>query len=130
MKKIFTIALIICCFCLNLETTKANDTIIISSIDTAKQASLEEDKPLLLIFGADWCKPCKNLHNDVDANLEEIASKYIVCNVDYDTNIDLARKYGVRAIPNTVILRKNDFSRIKQKLGYSDYNSYKQWLGL
>lgn len=130
MKKIFTIALIICCFCLNLEATKANDTIIISSVDTAKQASLEEDKPLLLIFGADWCKHCKNLKDDIDSNLEEIASEYIVCHVDYDTNKELARKYGVKAIPNSVILRKNDFSRVNQKLGYSDYSLYKRWLGL
>lgn len=130
MKKIFTIALIICCFCLNLEATKANDTIIISSVDTAKQASLEEDKPLLLIFSADWCKPCKNLRDDIDANLEEIASKYIVCHVEYDTNKELARKYGVKAIPNTIILKKNDFSTASQKLGYSDYSMYKRWLGL
>jgi thioredoxin 1 len=130
MKKLFTIAFMICCFCLNLEATRANDTVIISSVDTAKQASLEEDKPLLLIFSADWCKPCKNLHDDIDANLEEVASKYIVCHVDYDTNKELARKYGVTAIPNTVILRKNDFFRINQKLGYSNYSSYKRWLGL
>lgn len=106
----------------------ANETIVIKDLNIAKQEAKENNNKLLLIFGADWCGYCKNLEKDVDKNLEEFMDDYVVCHVDYDSNKELARKYGVRSIPHSVVL--NNENVVSTKIGYRNFIDYKVWLGL
>lgn len=124
MKKLFAILILI----LTTNIVFANETIVINDLNIAKQEAKETDHKLLLIFGADWCVYCKNLEDDVDANLEKFMDKYVVCHVNYDNNKDLARKYNVRSLPHSVVLDGEKV--VTNKIGYRDFLTYRSWLGL
>lgn len=60
---------------------------------------LAASKPVIVEFGADWCKHCQSL----TANLTELAGRYPgrvrVVKVDVDAAPELAERYQVDALP-------------------------------
>jgi len=66
-------------------------------------ARLEPGEVNLVKFGADWCPPCHQL----DAQLAEVAEArpgIPIVDVDVDREPRLARTFGVRAIPLTLLI--------------------------
>ena len=71
-----------------------------------------EHKNVLLVFGGNWCIDCHLLdlyfHDPGNASL--LAANYVLVDVnigEYDTNLDLARKYGIplsKGVPALVVL--------------------------
>jgi protein disulfide-isomerase len=68
-----------------------------------------ERKPLLLMFGANWCPWCRKLDRllTTDKRLSRLADDAALrLNIDigqYDRNLDLARQYGLEALDDTGI---------------------------
>ena|ERR1039457_778724 len=68
--------------------------------------------PIIIVFGANWCPDCKVLDlamkNGASASLLERDFKIVKVNVGhFDTNLDVAKKYGVpleKGIPAVVII--------------------------
>ena len=125
MKYILTLLIFI--FVINNHNVFANESIYIDDILIAKQYAEENDKKLLMIFTADWCKYCEPLKNAIENNIERINKKYVVCYINFDTNKDLVKKYRVGSIPATIISNGNTITRI---VGFSSFNSYSQKIGL
>ena len=80
-----------------------------------RQATLKaaiEHKNVLLVFGGNWCIDCHllDLYFHDPGNAALLASNYVLVNVnigEYDTNLDLARKYGIplsKGVPALVVL--------------------------
>ena len=55
------------------------------------------EKPVLVDFWAEWCKPCKQLTPVLEAAVE--GRDVVLAKVDVDTNKELARRYDVSGIP-------------------------------
>jgi thioredoxin-related protein len=125
MKYILTLLIFI--FVINNHNVFANQSIYIDDILIAKQYAEENDKKLLMIFTADWCKYCEPLKNAIENNIERINKKYVVCYINFDTNKDLVKKYRVGSIPATIISNGNTITRI---VGFSSFNTYSQKIGL
>ena len=50
---------------------------------------------IVLHFSATWCPSCRTIDKDINASLSDIPDGLEIYKVDYDTNIDLRKKYGV-----------------------------------
>ena len=64
--------------------------------------AIYDDKAAVYFFAAKWCPTCQALTSDINANLSEIPGDVVIVNVDYDSNIDLRRLYGV-TIQHTLV---------------------------
>jgi len=70
-----------------------------TEVEQALTQATATQKPVLLIFGANWCEDCRALDaamkNTKNASL--VASKFVVVKIDvgnFDKNLPLTRQYG------------------------------------
>jgi thioredoxin 1 len=60
----------------------------------------------VLVFSAEWCKPCKILKPIVEELSDELKDKIPIIKLDVDENSDIAAQLGVRNVP-TILFFKN-----------------------
>jgi len=83
-----------------------------AQIAAALHSAAAANKPVLLIFGANWCADCRALNHALTTgrNAELMASKFTVVKVDvgnFDHNLDVTAAYGnptKKGIPSAVIV--------------------------
>jgi thioredoxin 1 len=67
---------------------------------------INDDKPVLVDFYANWCGPCQMLSPVLKQVKDNLGERITILKIDTDKNQDLASKYNVRGVP-TMILFKN-----------------------
>ena len=72
--------------------------------DNFKSQVLDNPKPVLIDFYADWCGPCKMLAPLVEQVAAE-SSDYDVYKLNVDEAPELAVKYGVMSIPTLIVFK-------------------------
>lgn len=71
---------------------------------TFDEEVMKSSVPVLVDFYADWCGPCQVQGRILDDLATQLQSAKIV-KVNVDENADLARQFGVTALPTLVIIR-------------------------
>ena len=78
--------------------------------DNFDEIVMKSEKPVLLVFYADWCGPCKMLSPIVEQISEEYADEYLVGKINVDEQPGLALKYRVMSIPMLVTMNLGMFA--------------------
>jgi thioredoxin 1 len=98
----------------------------LASADDVRQALARHGVPLLLNFTAGWCQPCKTFAPVLGAVAGAHADLIAIMRVDVDACRDLAREYGVRGVPTSILLR--DGVEQDRLVGAKSQRAFVQWL--
>ena len=113
MLKTFTWSLLAVAFSANAATAPYDELANApAQIQTSLQEAKVTNKPVLVVFGANWCGDCKvldmSLKTGASAPLIQQHFKMVKVNVGkFDRNLDIAEAYGVplkKGIPAVAIL--------------------------
>ena len=97
--------------------------------DNFQATVLENERPVLIDFWAEWCGPCRMIAPVIQQIAVE-RSDIVVGKLDVDENVDIAQRYHVTGIPFVALFEHGEISRyavgampkaqLERALGLSD----------
>ncbi len=87
---------------------------------------LKAKMPVLVVFWAAWCGPCRMVAPIIEELAKEYEGKIAFGKVDVDQNPKIASKYGIMSIPTLIIFK--DGKPISQTVGSKPKSELKRSL--
>ena len=98
------------------QPAAAIDSRYITYAEYAAQSSNYKDARVVLYFHAPWCPTCRALDKNITANISNLPANTIIVKTDYDTNVDLRKKYGV-TYQHTLVQIDSSGNKVKKWSG-------------
>ena len=86
----------------------AEEPVVTVTDATFAEVVLDNPRPVLVDFWADWCKPCVMISKSLRELAEEYGDRLVIAKIDADTNPESVRTYGVMSMPTLLVFRKGD----------------------
>ena len=67
---------------------------------------LNDEKPVLVDFHAEWCGPCKMMAPELKRFAESNKEKVRVLKVDIDKNRETAQHFNIQGVPTLILFKK------------------------
>ena len=84
----------------------------------------EGDKPCIIDFYADWCRPCKMVAPIMDELAQQYKGKVVFYKINTDQERELSQTFNIRSIPALLYVPKN--GKPQMTVGLSSKESYIQ----
>ncbi len=92
------------------------------------EQSQATQKPLLVVFGAEWCSWCRKLERELTSEAaSSVRDEWTLAKVDVDEDEELASKYDVQALP-TIVVVDTTGAKIESVEGYMPIDQLAGWL--
>ena len=72
------------------------------------QQILNDPKPVLIDFYAEWCGPCKMMPPILKELKEKMGETLRIIKIDVDKNQQIASKYQVRGVPTLMLMKETN----------------------
>ena len=81
-----------------------------------------QNKIIMLYFGALWCGPCKKLKEKLNNEINMPKLVYCYIDVDIETNLEISKIYNISVLPTTIFVKLDNLSvKIIDRIDGYDY---------
>jgi len=93
---------------------------------TFEENVINNGKPIIVDFWAEWCGPCKQIAPILEEISNEYNDKITIGKLDVDENPETPGKYQIRGIPTMLLF--NNGKLVDTKVGISSKIDLKEWI--
>lgn len=86
----------------SLAGSNTTEQVSYVTTDNFEKEALESDLPVLVVFTAPWCGPCRILDPVIEALMPEMSGRAKVFKLDTDVSPEISTKYKVTRLPTII----------------------------
>ncbi len=103
-------------------TSEPKQSISQASFDT----TINQDKLILVKFGATWCPPCRDIDRELTNLAGQLPADVEVLKIDVEENPELAKRYDISGIPKMLLVRNGEI--LAEEIGYMSGDKIQSWI--